>query len=258
MHRPGGENSMNNTHRFDGKGEIYEKARPGYAPALFAYLKDTLHIAAGSVFADIGAGTGIFTKQLLDCGYRVFAVEPNGDMRKKAEEKLRQSSRFVSIDGSDSHTGLPDHSIDCITAAQAFHWFAPEAFRRECLRVLKPGGRVMLVYNRRVETADCTKALAELQYRYIPAFHGFSDGTGEEKCMAFFSGKCDLFRADNSGVYDRQGYTDRALSSSYALREGDREYAAYLQGIRDIFDRFSTDGLLTVPTETVAYIGTLS
>ena len=78
---------MNNTHRFDGKSEIYAKARPKYAPELFAYLQNTLHIPAGSVFADIGSGTGIFTEQLLDCGYYVYALEPGEDMRRKAEEK---------------------------------------------------------------------------------------------------------------------------------------------------------------------------
>ena len=71
---------MTNTNRFDGKGEIYAKARPKYATELFEYLKNVLNIPAGSVFADIGSGTGIFTEQLLGCGYKVYAVEPNDDM----------------------------------------------------------------------------------------------------------------------------------------------------------------------------------
>ena len=79
-----GERTMNNTHRFDGKSEIYAKARPKYAPELFVYLQNTLHVSAGSIFADIGSGTGIFTEQLLNCGYRVYAVEPGEDMRRKA------------------------------------------------------------------------------------------------------------------------------------------------------------------------------
>ena len=62
--------------RFDGKGELYAKARPNYAAALFEYLKADPVLPAGSVFADVGAGTGIFSAQLLDCGYKVFAVEP--------------------------------------------------------------------------------------------------------------------------------------------------------------------------------------
>ena len=92
---------MDHTSRFDGKGEIYAKARPKYAAELFGYLKNTMNIGAGSVFADVGSGTEIFAEQLLECGYKVFAVEPNGDMRKKAEEKLSRNENFVSVSGSD-------------------------------------------------------------------------------------------------------------------------------------------------------------
>ncbi len=245
---------MDYTNRFDGKGEIYAKARPKYAAGLFDYLKSEVGAPAGSVFADIGSGTGIFTEQLLACGYKVYAVEPNGDMRRKAEEKLSENADFISVSGSAGDTNLPDESVDFITAAQAFHWFDAEAFARECRRILKPSGKVIIVYNSRDEKADCTKALAELRQKYNPEFHGFSNGMSEEKCIAFFAGKCDIFRADNSQVYDRQGYINRVLSSSYSLAQGDERYARYLEEINGIFDAFSNDGIITVPTETVAYI----
>lgn len=246
---------MDYTGRFDGKGEIYAKARPKYAAALFEYFRNTLQIPAGSVFADVGSGTGIFTEQLLHCGYRVFAVEPNGDMRKQAEEKLAHNENFVSVSGNDIDLKLPDHSADFITAAQAFHWFDAETFRKECRRVLKPGGLVILVYNSRDETAACTKALAALRQNFTPEFHGFSNGISDKACRAFFAGSCDIFCADNTQVYDRQGYLNRVLSSSYSLKESDAWYAEYLNEINGIFDHFSADGQITVPTETVAYIG---
>lgn len=246
---------MNYTNRFDGKGEIYAKARPKYAAGLFDYLKNTLGIPAGSVFADIGSGTGIFTGQLLNCGYKVYAVEPNDDMRKKAEEKLSDNKNFISVNGSSSDTTLPDGSVDNITAAQAFHWFDPVSFAAECKRILKPGGRVIIVYNSRDEKAACTMALAALRRKYAPGFHGFSNGISDEKCIAFFAGRCDIFRADNTQVYDRQGYIDRVLSSSYSLKEGDANFAEYLKEIGDIFDEFSENGSIAVPTATVAYSG---
>ena len=248
---------MNNTTRFDGKGEIYAKARPSYATELFDYIKNTLNIPKGSVFADIGSGTGIFTEQLLDCGYLVYAVEPNEDMRKKAEEKLSENKNFTSIHGADSNTSLLDESIDFITAAQAFHWFDADAFKKECNRILKPNGKVIIVYNSRDESAAPTKALADLRRKYNPEFHGFSNGISDEKCWAFFDGNCELFRADNSQSYDRQGYINRVLSSSYSLRDSDERYEEYLKEINSIFDEFAVDGLLTVPTYTVAYIGTV-
>ncbi len=246
---------MDYTNRFDGKGEIYAKARPKYASGLFDYMKSSLRIAEGSVFADVGSGTGIFTEQLIGSGYRVFAIEPNGDMRKKAEEKLSGNKNFVSISGTADDTKLPDRSVDCVSAAQAFHWLDADSFRIECGRILKPRGRVMIVYNVRDENAACTKALAELRKKYNSEFRGFSNGMNKEKCMAFFDGKCDIFRADNTLVYDRRGYTDRVLSSSYSLKEGDAGYDDYLKDIDEIFDKFASGGLIEVPTYTIAFIG---
>lgn len=248
---------MNNTNRFDGKSEIYAKSRPKYASGLFDYFKNILNIPAGSTFADIGSGTGIFTEQLLNCGYKVFAVEPNNDMRIKAEQTLSENKSFISVDGADSNTNLPDSSIDYITAAQAFHWFDAEAFKKECKRILKPNGKVIIVYNSRDEKAECTKALFELRRKYNSEFHGFSNGISDEKCRAFFNGKCSIFKADNTQSYDRQGYINRVLSSSYSLNESNEKYAEYLNEINTLFDTFNVDGLLTVPAYTVAYAGNL-
>ncbi len=245
-----------NTARFDGKGKIYAKARPKYASGLSDYMKNELHIAPGSVIADIGSGTGIFTKQLLDGGYGVFAVEPNADMRARAEESLSGRAGFVSVNGSDVRTGLESGSVDCVTAAQAFHWFEKAAFRAECARILKPGGRVMIVYNFCVE-AECTTALAALRRRYSTDFKGFSNGVSESDCIEFFGGRCDIFRADNTQHYDRRGYIDRVLSSSCSLNECAPEYAEYLDEINRIFDAFSAGGYIAVPTETVAFAGTV-
>lgn len=235
---------MDHTSRFDGKGEIYAKARPKYAAELFGYLKNTMNIGAGSVFADVGSGTEIFAEQLLECGYKVFAVEPNGDMRKKAEEKLSRNENFVSVSGSDRNMNLPDKSVDIVSAAQAFHWFDAEAFGTECARVLKPGGRVMLVYNFRDEEAPCTKALAKLRHKYSPEFRGFSNGVSGEACAALSVGEISVFGADNTQIYERRVCTARVLSSPYSPKETDAGYTEYLREIHEIFDTFSRDGLI--------------
>lgn len=248
---------MNNTNRFDGKGELYAKARPKYASQLFDYIKNTLNISIGSVFSDIGSGTGIFTEQLLNCGYLVYAVEPNADMRRKAEEKLCSYKGFTSIDGSADNTNLPDRSIDHITVAQAFHWFDVPSFKKECQRILKPNGKLLIVYNSRDSQAECTRALAELRRKYNAEFHGFSNGISDKACRDFFNGKCDIFKCENNLKYDRQGYIDRLLSSSYSLKEYDSRYPEYIESINNLFDSFAVDGKITVPTYTVAYIGSV-
>lgn len=248
---------MDNTTRFDGKGDIYAKARPKYAAELFDYMKDELNIKENSVFADVGSGTGIFTEQLLNRGYKVFAVEPNADMRRKAEEKLCGNPNFTSVTGDSENTNLPDSSVEFVTAAQAFHWFDAQAFKKECGRILKHGGKVIIVYNRRDENAECTKAIAKLRRKYNSDFHGFSNGISTEKCIDFFGGKCDIFRADNTLIYDRQGYIDRALSSSYSLKKGDSGYKDYIKELNIIFDTYSENGYIKIPNETVAVSGSV-
>lgn len=246
---------MNNTKRFDGKGEIYAKARPKYAQELLEYIKNTLNIPDGSVFADIGSGTGIFTEQLLDCGYTVYAVEPNNDMRKKADDKLLGRKGYTSVEGTDSRTTLPDSSVDYITAAQAFHWFDSENFKKECKRILKPNGKVMIVYNLYDKEAESNKALEKLRGEFSSEFHGFSGGIGDEACRMFFNNNCDVFRCDNIISYDRQGYIDRLMSSSYSPKENDKRWSEYIDSINDMFDRFQENGAVKIYYHTVAYIG---
>ena len=105
-----------------------------------------------------------------------------------------------------------------------------------------PGGKVILVYNSRDEAAACTKALAALRQKFSSEFHGFSNGISDAQCRAFFAKDCEVFRADNTQVYDQQGYLDRVLSSPYSLKESDDRYAEYRKEINEIFDRYSTDG----------------
>lgn len=246
---------MDNTRRFDGKGKIYAEARPSYSEELMDYIKDSLNVPSGGVFADIGSGTGIFSEQLLKCGYRVFAVEPNDDMRKIAEQKLIENPHFTSIKGTADNTTLLSDSIDCVTAAQAFHWFDAESFKKECRRILKPEGKIIIVYNSRDEQAECNLALAEIYKKFCSDFRGFSNGINSEKCRDFFGGKCEIFCVENAQFYSRQGYIKRVLSSSYSLQENDVSFAEYIEDVGRVFDTFAEGGVLKVPIHTKAYIG---
>lgn len=138
-----------NENKFDGMGNIYAKFRPNYPKDFIDFLFTDLNLPKNCVFADIGAGTGILTKQLLEKGATVYAVEPNDDMRKVAENNLNKFSKFIPVKGTAESTTLPDNSIDIITVAQAFHWFDRQKFKKECQRILKPSGKVILIWNSR-------------------------------------------------------------------------------------------------------------
>lgn len=124
-----------NEEKFSGKAEIYDKYRPTYPTALINVLYNEIHGDENSRVADIGAGTGIFTKALLGKFRNVTAVEPNGDMYSVLRANLPD---ITAVQNSAENTGLPQSSFDLITTAQAFHWFDKDMFRNECKRILKP------------------------------------------------------------------------------------------------------------------------
>ena len=110
--------------------------------------------------ADVGAGSGIFTKLLLPrcdaVGARLFAVEPVANMRDVCANAL---PTVPVAGGTGELLPLRDGSLDAITVAQAFHWFdAPAAFA-EFARVLRPGGRVALLWNTRDRSLPWTDRL---------------------------------------------------------------------------------------------------
>ena len=145
---------LDNTTKFNGIAAVYAKARPDYAPAFIDWLYSDAGMKTDSVVADIGSGTGIFSKALLERGGTVYGVEPNADMRITTENTLCGFPNFHSVDGTAENTTLAANSVDFITVAQAFHWFDFVKTRVEFKRILKDQGRVFLVWNKRLADTE--------------------------------------------------------------------------------------------------------
>ena len=250
---------MDNTQRFTGKADVYAKARPGYAPELIERLAAWAELSPASVVADIGAGTGIFSAQMAETGARIIAVEPNEEMRAEAEKRFADNPSISVMAGTAEHTGVEAASIDLVTAAQAFHWFDTEAFRSECLHILRRDARVALVWNNRVADAPVNQACEQTFRELCPRFKGFSGGVrmDDPSIGEFFCGRYGAWRFDNDLAYDRDSFIARCLSGSYAPKEGEDSYSAFISAVEGIFDRYQQDGILTVPNETYAYVGSL-
>ncbi len=247
-----------NTELFSGRAAAYDKGRPSYAKALIDHLYREEGFSDNSVIADIGSGTGIFSKLLLERGSFVYGVEPNADMREAAVKAFAGCSRFVQYDGTASHTGLPDHSVDFVTAAQAFHWFDTMEFQAECRRILKPGGKIFLLWNIRDEEDPVNKEWFSVLRKHCPKFRGPNGGFRPEdgRIEAFFEGNYDRLAFDNPLVYDtEEKFVSRCLSGSYALREGDAGYAAFVKALKALYAEFAEDGILLVQNDTVVYTG---
>lgn len=246
---------MDNTHKFSGKTDVYQQARPNYAQEFLDFIAQSWQIGEGSKVADIGSGTGIFARQLLGLGATVYAVEPNADMRAKAEALLGGHPNFVSVPGTAEQTSLPDHSVHLVTAAAAFHWFDPERFKQECKRILLPGAPVLLIWNKARLSAEINLGRERIFKKYCPNFKGFSGGNDKEDKIkrAFFDGKLQERRFPNPLVYDRQTFVNRALSASYSLIEKDAKFEAYLAELGELFDQHAVDGKIVLPQDSVAY-----
>jgi ubiquinone/menaquinone biosynthesis C-methylase UbiE len=136
---------------FGSEAEAYERARPGYPPEVVAWAVEVLGIAPGRRVADLAAGTGKLTRLLLAFGADLLAIEPVDGMRSVLHRQLPD----VAVVGATAEaTALRDGSLDALTVAQAFHWFdAPRALE-EFHRVLRPGGRIALIWNARDRTVD--------------------------------------------------------------------------------------------------------
>ncbi|MDD2521762.1 MAG: methyltransferase domain-containing protein [Anaerolineaceae bacterium] len=246
---------MDNTQKFSGKATVYRQSRPSYSPEMFTYLQQVFGLKKGSVVADVGSGTGILSQQLLELGARVFAVEPNEDMRLVAEQDLGKNKNYISVDATAEQTTLPENSLDFVFAASAFHWFDPVVFKHECERILKPGGKVFLIWNEPQTLEEIQQARRAIYEKYAPKFIGFSGGHKENPGVKekFFDGKLKEVHFANPITYDKEKFIGRALSSSYALNESDERYDEFVAELGALFDRFAVDGVIHEAQETVMY-----
>lgn len=247
-----------NAGKFTGKAEVYSKYRPDYAEEFIDYLIEYNSLKDKSIIADIGSGTGIFSRQLLEKGLKVKAVEPNSDMRKEAEESLGTFPGFTSVNGSAEYTVLEEKSIDLVTAAQAFHWFDKEKFKAECRRILKPGSKVALVWNSRVTDDPMVIECGEAMKKLCPLFKGFSGGIDEDAGVfdSFFKdGKYEFCDFRHDLKYDLGGFIGRNLSASYAPKEADMNRSEFIEAMAKIYNKYSRDGFILMPNTTRSYIG---
>jgi ubiquinone/menaquinone biosynthesis C-methylase UbiE len=248
--------------RFSSRVDDYVRYRPGYPAALFEWLGAQGCFGAGRVVVDVGSGTGILSRGLLQAGQgaRVVAVEPNAAMRAAAEKALAGHPLFESVDASAEATGLPGASVDLVVAAQAFHWFDPSRARVEFARVLRPSGLVALVWNQRRDT-PLNRAYLEMLERFAPdyALVRESERSSEDKMRAFFAPVAPRVETfGNEQRLDEAGFEGRLLSSSYAPPRGHPMHVPILVRAGEIFREHSQGGLVTIAYDTIVWYGRLA
>lgn len=248
------ENSLS---RFSDRVKDYIKYRPSYPKALLDFMEKNLGLGPSTQIADVGSGTGIFTQLLLERGASVFAVEPNSEMRHAAEELLGKNPRFKSIAAPAESTTLPSHSCDLVTAAQAFHWFDVAKVKLEWKRILKPSGKVALIWNDRKDSAtpflrDYENLLQSYGTDYKEVKHRNTEETG---ALERFFSSYEIFQCENEQIFDFEGLKGRLLSSSYAPAPGHSQHEPMMKALRKIFDSHHDEGWVRFEYETKMFYG---
>jgi SAM-dependent methyltransferase len=247
--------------RFSSRVDNYIKYRPGYPPAVLETLQPSCGLNSASRVADIGSGTGLLARLFLNLGCQVTGIEPNAEMRAAGDRLLAAYPRFTSLGGSAENTGLPDGSIDFVTAGQAFHWFDSDRARVEFRRILKPAGWVALIWNTRLLNASPFLQSYEALLRayssdYAQVDHRKVD-ENPEIIPRFFGGPYYAADFENWQLFDYDGLQGRLLSSSYAPEPGHPNYEAMIAELHRIFDRHQVDGQVSFEYETNLFYGQL-
>jgi len=244
--------------RFSNRVEDYVKYRPGYPREAIDDLYESTGLTPSSEIADVGAGTGIFSRLLLERGSRVTAVEPNLAMRKAAEEALGGDPNFRAVPGSAEATGLGDASVDLIVCAQSFHWFDQAAAKVEFRRILKPGRQAALIWNSRLTSGTpFLEQYEQLLHRFGTDYAKVNHRNVSHKALIGFfkEGTMREKRYRNRQIFDFEGLRGRLLSSSYSPVPEEPNHEPMLRELRALFDRTQQDGRVFFDYETEVYAG---
>jgi ubiquinone/menaquinone biosynthesis C-methylase UbiE len=211
-----------------------ERARPSYPAALVDAFVADLGVGPGATVLDLAAGTGKLTRLLVATGADLVAVEPIAEMRDQFAAVLPDVD---IVEGTAESLPLDDASVDVVTVAQAFHWFDPGPALDELARVLRPGGRLVLIWNLRDEAVDWVDRFSaiigggvELPYRRDYTFQWWADTVAR-------SGHFDPLAErtfDNPQPTTLDLVVDRAASTSYVSALPDDVRESKLAALREM------------------------
>lgn len=246
------------TQRFSDRVENYVRYRPSYPPMIRNLILDKTGLSREWSLADLGSGTGKLTEVLIPMGCRIYAVEPNREMRAAAESLMGTHPNFVSIEGTAEQTGLVSSSVDMIVAGQAFHWFEPAKTRMESLRILRNLRWVCLIWNRRrIDSSDF-----QIEYEQMLQTHGTDykevrhQNVDDSAISAYFGNKSwEKLRLPYEQHFNFDELKGRLLSSSYAPQEGHIGHKPMMDALFELYEKYQRHDKITFDYDTELYLG---
>jgi len=233
---------------FARSAEAYERGRPDYPADAIAYLVSVLRLEPGRTALDLAAGTGKLTRRLAETGARVIAVEPVAEMRALLARSL---PGVEALDGTAEAIPLTDGSVDAVAVGQGFHWFDGERALADINRVLRPGGRLGLIWNGRDQDSALQARLSSLLEPYRGAVPSYGSGRWRdafEQTSLFGPLREEQFSWTHETTAD--GLVDRFASVSFVAALPEAERVVLLERIRALA---GPSGEVALPYRTAVY-----
>ncbi len=243
---------------FSKKAEKYARFRWDYAAPAIAAIYTIANLSASSSIADIGAGTGNLTRHFFNLVKRIYAVEPNREMRQFLKKKSTAHPECILLGSTAEKTGIPTGSIDLITVGTALHWFDPVPARLEFLRILKPGGWLAILRNENNDLALNEAMETALDPAWYTAGVDISTAIPERKPDAYYFGHSQFAKYSYPfSIFETwEHFFGAWCSVSYAPDENEPQFKDFERAAHGVFTRFvGSDGLVPIHGLTRLTIG---
>lgn len=231
---------------FAGVADAYDRARPDYPEGVVPWLVGRQPASV----VELGAGTGKLTRLLAAAGHDLLATDPLPEMLAHLQ---RQAPGVRTEVASAEEIPVPSRSVDVVVCAQSFHWFDHDRAMPEIARVLRPGGRLALVWNHRDNGIPWVRRLEriigekdEREENIRPLMETQHFGWVEQKQFRFWQS------------LDADLLVDLVRSRSYVAVLAEDERARVLDRVRELYDDYGRghDGML-LPYVTHCYRATV-
>jgi SAM-dependent methyltransferase len=219
---------------FAAAAPTYARIRPTYARGAIGSVKE--RTAPGGTVLDVVAGTGILSGQLVRARLDVVAVEPVEEM---LVQLVRTLPHVPALRGVVEALPLGDGRVDTVVVGEAFHWFDVPRALSEVARVLRPGGRLTMLWNRRDESVDWVEQFGRILVSERPEGRPYPQRTewAEPVAAAGGFGEHRLERFDNPRPCGPQALVDRAASTSFVAAADPAARERVLARVRELATR---------------------
>ena len=248
---------MDSISKFNWLSGIYSQYRPSYPESCIDAIFKKCWKSITTI-ADIGAWTWKLSLLFLKRWCEVYAIDPNNEMLNQACKDIWENTLFHPVLASAENTSLSNNSLDLIVVGQAFHWFNSKLFKEECKRILKSNCSIAILYNNWDKKAEIIKKIDELSKHYCPNYKGSSWGL--EKQETLFSDFFDSYEKlifNNDYHLNLEQFLWLNFSASYAPKQWEENYEAYLEALTRLFNEFSDWGVLNMLNNTILRIGNI-